>query len=188
MKLTLPLMLTFGRVGAIPLVMLLFLLPFPYARQAATVVFVIASITDWMDGYLARRWNQTSRFGAFLDPVADKLLVAVCLVMLLYDAPSLLLAIMTSVIIGREIAVSALREWMAEIGTRAVVAVSWLGKLKTGFQMTAIGMMIWQTDVLDLPVYQIGFALLIVASLLTLYSMMSYLRAAWPEFVSVDDD
>lgn len=184
MKLTLPLILTYGRVGAIPLVVLLFLLPVPYARQAATVVFVLASVTDWMDGWLARRWNQTSRFGAFLDPVADKLLVAVCLVMLLYDDPGILLAIMTAVIIGREIAVSALREWMAEVGTRRLVAVNWLGKLKTGFQMTAIGMMVWQAPLFTLPMYQIGYALLIVATVLTLHSMLAYLRAAWPEFVA----
>ncbi|WP_425401155.1 CDP-diacylglycerol--glycerol-3-phosphate 3-phosphatidyltransferase [Algiphilus sp.] len=185
-KLTLPLMLTLGRVMAIPVVMLLFFLPVPYARQAAAVVFILASITDWLDGFLARRWQQESRFGAFLDPVADKLLVAVSLVLLLYDRPGVLLALITSVIIGREIAVSALREWMAEIGTRRNVAVSWLGKLKTGFQMTAIAMMLWQLTLFGLPLYTIGFALLIVAAVLTLQSMIAYLQAAWPA-LSQDD-
>ncbi|WP_420426585.1 CDP-diacylglycerol--glycerol-3-phosphate 3-phosphatidyltransferase [Algiphilus sp.] len=186
MKLTLPLILTLGRVVAIPVVMALFFMPVPYARQAAAVVFILASITDWLDGFLARRWQQESRFGAFLDPVADKLLVAVSLVLLLYDRPGVLLALITSVIIGREIAVSALREWMAEIGTRRNVAVSWLGKLKTGFQMTAIAMMLWQLTLFGLPLYTIGFALLIVAAVLTLQSMIAYLQAAWPA-LSQDD-
>lgn len=185
-KLTLPLMLTLGRVVAIPVVMGLFFAPLPYARQAAAVVFILASITDWLDGFLARRWQQESRFGAFLDPVADKLLVAVSLVLLLYDRPGMLLALITSVIIGREIAVSALREWMAEIGTRRNVAVSWLGKLKTGFQMTAIAMMLWQLTLYGLPLYTIGYALLIVAAILTLQSMVAYLQAAWPA-LSQDD-
>ncbi|MHA7835579.1 MAG: CDP-diacylglycerol--glycerol-3-phosphate 3-phosphatidyltransferase [Algiphilus sp.] len=179
-------MLTLGRVVAIPVVMALFFMPVPYARQAAAVVFILASITDWLDGFLARRWQQESRFGAFLDPVADKLLVAVSLVLLLYDRPGVLLALITSVIIGREIAVSALREWMAEIGTRRNVAVSWLGKLKTGFQMTAIAMMLWQLTLFGLPLYTIGFALLIVAAILTLQSMIAYLQAAWPA-LSQDD-
>lgn len=186
MNLTLPLMLTLGRVAAIPVVMALFFAPLPYARQAAAVVFILASITDWLDGFLARRWQQESRFGAFLDPVADKLLVAVSLVLLLYDRPGMLLALITSVIIGREIAVSALREWMAEIGTRRNVAVSWLGKLKTGFQMTAIAMMLWQLTLFGLPLYTIGYALLIVAAILTLQSMIAYLQAAWPA-LSKDD-
>lgn len=185
-NLTLPLMLTLGRVAAIPVVMALFFAPLPYARQAAAVVFILASITDWLDGYLARRWDQESRFGAFLDPVADKLLVAVSLVLLLYDRPGMLLALITSVVIGREIAVSALREWMAEIGTRRKVAVSWLGKLKTGFQMTAIAMMLWQMTLYGLPLYTIGYALLIVAAILTLQSMVAYLQAAWPA-LSQDD-
>jgi CDP-diacylglycerol--glycerol-3-phosphate 3-phosphatidyltransferase len=180
LNITLPLALTFARIGAIPLVLALFYLPAPYARQVATVVFVFAGITDWVDGWLARRWNQTSAFGAFLDPVADKLLVATCLIMLLWDEPSGLLALLVTVIIGREIAVSALREWMAELGSRNSVSVSWIGKLKTGFQMTAIGMMIWQIDVWALPIYLMGYALLVVAAVLTMYSMMVYLRAAWP--------
>ncbi|MGH8629573.1 MAG: CDP-diacylglycerol--glycerol-3-phosphate 3-phosphatidyltransferase [Burkholderiales bacterium] len=187
MRLNLPLLLTLGRVAAIPAVLALFYLPVPYARQWACVLYSAAAITDWFDGYLARKWNQTSKFGAFLDPVADKLMVAVCLVSLLHAAPPTmsdpmkgLLTAMVAVIIGREITVSALREWMAELGQRTSVGVSWIGKLKTGFQMTAIGMMIWEADWPLLPWYTIGYGLLFIASVLTLYSMVQYLLAAWP--------
>lgn len=183
----LPLILTLGRVAAIPLVLLLFYLPWPHARQVATVLFTLAGITDWVDGWLARRWNQTSRFGAFLDPVADKLLVAVCLVMLLHAAPASMgddmrgmLAVMVAVIIGREVTISALREWMAELGQRTSVAVSSIGKVKTGFQMVAIGMMIWEANTFGLPIYWLGFVLLLVSAVLTVWSMVMYLRAAWP--------
>jgi CDP-diacylglycerol--glycerol-3-phosphate 3-phosphatidyltransferase len=184
MKLTLPLLLTLMRVAAIPVVLALFYAPFPYARQLATVVYAAAAITDWFDGWLARRWGQTSKFGAFLDPVADKLLVAVCLVMLLRVAEEGLergiLALLVAIIIGREITISALREWMAELGARTKVGVGWMGKVKTGFQMTAIGMMIWQIDTFHLPIYGLGYVLLLVASVLTVWSMVMYLRAAWP--------
>lgn len=167
--------------------MLLFFLPVPYARQAAMILFVLASVTDWLDGWLARRWQQESRFGAFLDPVADKLLVVAALILLLYDRPGIVLALLATVIIGREIAISALREWMAELGARKSVAVSWLGKLKTGFQMTAIALMLWEQPVGELPVYQVGYALLIVSAVLTLQSMFAYLRAAWPQMQGDSD-
>ncbi len=180
MKLNLPLILTIGRVAAIPLVMALFFAPVEHARQIACVVFAGAGFTDWLDGWLARRWNQTSKFGAFLDPVADKLLVAVCLVMLLNDNPDAILAVLVAIIIGREITISALREWMAELGARTSIAVSWIGKLKTGFQMTAIGIMIWQIKTFGLPWYEIGYGLLFIAAALTLWSMLIYLKAAWP--------
>jgi CDP-diacylglycerol--glycerol-3-phosphate 3-phosphatidyltransferase len=180
MKWNLPLSLTVGRVVVIPAVLVLFYVDWPYARQLACVLYAAAGITDALDGYLARKWNQETKFGAFLDPVADKLLVAVSLVMLLHDNPDGLLAAMVAIIIGREITVSALREWMAELGRRAKVSVNWMGKLKTGFQMTAIGMMIWQIPTFGLPWYQIGYWLLLVASVLTLYSMVQYLLAAWP--------
>jgi CDP-diacylglycerol--glycerol-3-phosphate 3-phosphatidyltransferase len=188
MRWNLPLWLTMGRVLAIPAVLALFYLPFAHARQWATVLYAFACITDWFDGYLARRWNQTSRFGEFLDPVADKLMVAVCLVSLLHDTPpdmSLnakgVLAAMVAVIIGREITVSALREWMAELGERKKVGVGWVGKCKTAFQMTAIGMMIWEINQpFGWPWYQFGYGLLLVAAVLTLYSMVQYLIAAWP--------
>jgi CDP-diacylglycerol--glycerol-3-phosphate 3-phosphatidyltransferase len=187
MRMNLPLVLTLARVAAIPVVLALFYLPVPYARQWACVLYSAAAITDALDGYLARKWNQTSKFGAFLDPVADKLMVAVCLVALLHAAPPAMsenmkgvLTAMVAIIIGREITVSALREWMAELGQRTSVGVSWVGKFKTGFQMTAIGMMIWEASWPILPWYDIGFSLLLIASVLTLYSMVQYLLAAWP--------
>jgi CDP-diacylglycerol--glycerol-3-phosphate 3-phosphatidyltransferase/cardiolipin synthase len=173
--------LTIGRVAAIPLVLALFFLPIAHARQYATVLYAGACITDWFDGYLARRWNQMTKFGAFLDPVADKLMVAVCLVMLLHATPGDgVLAVLVAIIIGREITISALREWMAELGSRANVAVNWIGKLKTVFQMTSIGMMIWQIETFGVPWYTVGYWLLFIAAALTLWSMMMYLRAAWP--------
>ncbi|MES2491619.1 MAG: CDP-diacylglycerol--glycerol-3-phosphate 3-phosphatidyltransferase [Pseudomonadota bacterium] len=182
MRLTLPLWLTILRVAVIPVVLALFYLPIPYARQIATVLYAAACITDWFDGWLARRWGQTSKFGAFLDPVADKLLVAVCLVMLLHAQSNAnpLFSALVAIIIGREITISALREWMAELGSRANVAVSWIGKLKTAFQMTAIGMMIWEIPTFGLPWFDMGFALLFVAAALTIWSMIIYLKAAWP--------
>ncbi len=180
MTLNLPMWLTIGRAAAIPLVLALFFLPVEHARQYATVLYSAACITDWLDGYLARRWNQMTKFGAFLDPVADKLMVAVCLVMLLYAQPGSVLAVLVAVIVGREITVSALREWMAELGSRANVAVNWIGKLKTIFQMTSIGMMIWQIETFGVPWYTVGYWLLFIAAALTLWSMVMYLRAAWP--------
>ncbi len=180
MTLTLPLLLTLMRVAAIPVVLALFYVDWPYARQMATVLYALAGFTDWLDGWLARRWNQTSKFGAFLDPVADKLLVAVCLVMLLRADPSGTLAVIVAIIIGREITISALREWMAELGQRTSVAVSWIGKWKTAFQMTAIGMMIWQIPTFGVDWYTAGYGLLLVAAALTIWSMAIYLRAAWP--------
>lgn len=182
MRLTLPLLLTILRVAVIPVVLALFYVQIPYARQIATVLYAAACITDWFDGWLARRWGQTSKFGAFLDPVADKLLVAVCLVMLLHTEPNAnpLFSLLVAIIIGREITISALREWMAELGSRANVAVSWIGKLKTAFQMTAIGMMIWEIPTFGLPWFDMGFALLFVAAALTIWSMIIYLKAAWP--------
>ena len=148
------------------------------------MLFAAASITDWFDGYLARKWNQTSKFGEFLDPVADKLLVAVSLVMLLRDAVQNDshhgMAMLTAIIIGREITISALREWLAELGARAKVAVSIVGKVKTGFQMVAIGLMLWRDDFYGLPIYQMGYLCLVIAAALTIWSMVSYLRAAWP--------
>ncbi|ROH89487.1 CDP-diacylglycerol--glycerol-3-phosphate 3-phosphatidyltransferase [Stagnimonas aquatica] len=180
MRINFPLALTLGRVAAIPLVLALFYVDWPHARQWACVLFALAGITDWLDGYLARKWNQTSKFGAFLDPVADKLLVAISLVMLLRDEPGGVMAILVAVIIGREITISALREWLAELGQRTTVAVSMVGKVKTGFQMTAIGLMLWQQPFLGLPIYEIGYLCLFVASALTIWSMVVYLRAAWP--------
>ena len=177
---TIPNALTFLRIALIPLFVVLFWLPFHWTDLAAAAVFLLAATTDWLDGYLARRLGQTSRLGAFLDPVADKLIVAVALILLLQREPTVGLALPTMVIIGREITVSALREWMAELGARAKVAVSRMGKVKTTFQMIALTLMIARQPVAGLPSDLIGIVALYVAAALTLWSMVLYLRAAWP--------
>ena len=141
-----------------------------------TFLFILAAITDWLDGYLARRMNITSAFGRFLDPVADKLMVAAALIVLVQWNPNIIMAIAAIVIISREIAVSALREWMAELGNRTSVAVSYVGKLKTTFQMVAITVLLLNWQSLE----TIGYILMVAAVILTLWSMMIYLKAAWP--------
>ncbi len=172
--------LTWMRVALIPVLVVLFYLPFRWAHIAAAIAFALAALTDWLDGFLARQLHQTSRFGAFLDPVADKLMVAVVLVLLVQSDPRMLMAIPAAIIISREIAVSALREFMAELGQRATVAVALVGKLKTVLQMLAIVLMLIREPLFDLPVYAIGVACLYVAVLMTLWSMAVYVRAAWP--------
>jgi CDP-diacylglycerol--glycerol-3-phosphate 3-phosphatidyltransferase len=178
MEITLPNVLTWLRIVMIPVLGLLFLLPAPWANAAAAAVFGIASITDWLDGYLARRWNQVSAFGAFLDPVADKLIVAIALIIVVVESPAALVALPAAIIIGREIAVSALREWMAELGQRASVAVGMLGKIKTTAQMIAIVLLLYRHDFVGLPLWSVGVVLLYIAAALTLYSMVLYLSAA----------
>lgn len=177
----LPNILTVARIVAVPLVALLFYWDAPWAKTTAALVFIAAALTDTLDGYLARRLGLTTPLGEFLDPVADKLMVATALVLLVSHDPRWWVAITAAVIIGREITVSALREWMAQIGARARVAVSGMGKLKTIMQMTGLSMMMFRQDVLGVPVYEIGVVLLVIAAVLTLWSMGSYLRAAWPE-------
>ena len=176
----LPNALTLARIIFIPVFIVVFYLPFRWTNAAAAILFALVAITDWLDGYLARRLNQTSRFGAFLDPVADKLMVTVALVLLVQKEPEEWLAVTAAIIIGREIGVSALREFMAELGQRAQVAVVTVAKFKTTAQMVAIVLMLYREPVLGLPVYEIGSVLLIVAAGLTLWSMFVYLRAAWP--------
>jgi CDP-diacylglycerol--glycerol-3-phosphate 3-phosphatidyltransferase/cardiolipin synthase len=178
-----PNILTLLRIVLIPVFVLLFYLPVEWARFSCALVFAVAAVTDWFDGYLARRWGQVSPFGAFLDPVADKLMVAVALLLLVQADPTPALAIPAAIIIGREITISALREWMAEIGARAEVAVSVIGKFKTAVQMVAILLLIYETPVFGIPVFMVGFVLLYVAAVLTLWSMILYLRAAWPSLV-----
>jgi CDP-diacylglycerol--glycerol-3-phosphate 3-phosphatidyltransferase/cardiolipin synthase len=178
-----PNILTFLRIVLIPVFVGIFYAPAPWARFACALVFAVAALTDWFDGYLARRLGQTSPLGAFLDPVADKLMVAVALVLLVQADPRAVLALPAAVIIGREITVSALREWMAELGARSEVAVSIVGKLKTTAQMVAILLLILEEAPWGLPVYDLGLVLLYVAALLTLWSMFIYLRAAWPSLV-----
>ena len=182
MLLTLPNILTLLRIGLIPCFVLVYYLPFERAHLCAALLFTVAAITDWLDGYLARRLNQTSKLGAFLDPVADKLMVAVVLVVLLEAHHSLWLVAPAAVIIGREIAVSALREWMAEIGARRKIAVSQLGKIKTALQMIALPLMIVAgSDDVPPLVDVIAMVMLYAATIMTLWSMLAYLRLAWPD-------
>jgi CDP-diacylglycerol--glycerol-3-phosphate 3-phosphatidyltransferase/cardiolipin synthase len=165
----------------LPVFVIFFYLPVSWHYLAACVIFVLAAITDGLDGYYARKLGQTSALGAFLDPVADKLMVAVVLVLLVEDQPSIWLAIPAAIIIGREITISALREWMAEIGASSKVAVSGYGKLKTICQMVALGFLIYHNDLFGIPIYTIGMILLYIASILTIWSMILYLKAAWPQ-------
>jgi CDP-diacylglycerol--glycerol-3-phosphate 3-phosphatidyltransferase len=181
---TVPNILTWIRIAAIPLVILAFYAPYHWANLAACIVFAAAGITDTLDGYLARKLGQITRLGAFLDPVADKLIVATALVLLVTRDTHLLVVLMAIVIIGREIAISALREWMAELGQRRKVAVSLLGKYKTIFQVVGLAMMFYRSNLLDLPIYNIGVALTVLAAVLTLVSMVAYMRAAWPDLRS----
>lgn len=175
-----PNLLTLLRIALIPVFIVLFYLPVGWSHIATTLVFGLAALTDWLDGYLARRLGQMSPFGAFLDPVADKLMVAAALVILVEQHPEYWFTIPAIVIVGREIAISALREWMAEIGERAQVAVSMIGKIKTTAQMIAILLLLFHEPLGPLPTYEVGMVLLYVAAILTLWSMAVYVRAAWP--------
>jgi CDP-diacylglycerol---glycerol-3-phosphate 3-phosphatidyltransferase len=181
---TVPNILTWIRIAAIPLVIVTFYLPYHWANAAACVVFAAAGITDTLDGYLARKLGQITRLGAFLDPVADKLIVVTALVLLVSRDPRPLVVLMAVVIIGREIAISALREWMAELGQRRKVAVSILGKYKTIFQIVGLSMMFYRSPLWGLDIYMIGVGLTLLAAVLTLVSMVSYMRAAWPDLRS----
>ncbi len=183
MKITLnlPTLLTLLRIALIPVLVLLCYIPWTHGRTMAAWVFLAAALTDWLDGWIARRWNQTSAFGAFLDPVADKLMVATALIVLLQQDPTLWLALLAVVIIGREISISALREWMAEVGQRGIVKVGPLGKYKTIAQMTALTLMLYRDPLFGLPVYWLGEALLAAAAVLTVWSMVQYLNVAFAE-------
>jgi phosphatidylglycerophosphate synthase len=203
--LTIPNVLTFIRIVLIPVLFLVYWLPYAWAKPAAAWIFAFAAITDWFDGYLARRLNQYTNFGEFLDPVADKLMVASSLILILTNTtllqqlqvsfhnligpgnvqsgtgwPIFWMSVPVVIIIGREIVISALREWMAELGKRAAVAVSMLGKVKTSFQMFAIAFLLYQYPIFGLPTDILGFILLQIAALLTIFSMLLYLKAAWP--------
>ena len=176
----LPNSLTWARIVLIPLVVGVYYLPLPLHEQnlIATVAFIVAAVTDWFDGWLARKLGQTSAFGAFLDPVADKLMVAAALVILVrLDRADAIVAI---IIIGREITISALREWMAHIGAAKSVAVSFIGKLKTAAQMIAIPLLLYYDPLQGLPIAGMGEALIWFAAALTLWSMGYYLGKAWP--------
>ena len=179
-KLNLAIFLTLVRILAIPVVVLCFYAPIPHARPIAGLVFGLAAITDLLDGWVARRFNQTSRFGEFLDPVADKLMVTIAMIVLVQSDPRSTVDIIAMIIIGREITVSALREWMATIGERANVKVSFGGKVKTVLQMFGIAFMLYQQPIFGVEIYTLGFVLLLLAAGMTLWSMFAYLRAAWP--------
>ena len=179
-----PNLLTAARLLLVPVLVITFYLPFAWASLVCAAIFAIAAVTDWADGFLARRLSQVSTFGAFLDPVADKLMVSVTLVLLLQRDPMLWLAIPAAIIISREIVVSALRELMAELGQRATVAVATLGKVKTAAQMTALLLMLYRHDLGPIPMYWIGSILLYAATVLTIWSMVVYLRVAWPVMIS----
>ncbi len=175
-----PNLLTLLRIALIPVFIIIFYLPWVYANQVCASIFALAAITDWLDGYLARRLGQMSAFGAFLDPVADKLMVATALILVVQADPTPALAIPAIIIVGREVSISALREWMAEMGERAIVAVTVIAKFKTAAQMLAILMLIYRETIWELPVYTIGYVLLYVSAILTVWSMLVYIKAAWP--------
>jgi CDP-diacylglycerol--glycerol-3-phosphate 3-phosphatidyltransferase/cardiolipin synthase len=186
-KLNLAIILTLFRNAAKPPVVICFYSPLPDARPIAAVLFGIAAVTDFIDGWVARRYGQSSRFGEFLDPVADKLMVAIVLVMLVQAQSHWFEDIIAMIIIGREITISALREWMATIGERANVQVSFSGKLKTTLQMFGIAFMVYKHDLFGIPIYTVGFILLLAAAVMTIWSMVFYLKAAWP-FIMADQD
>ena len=181
MKANLPNILTWIRIAAIPVVVYCFFSSMDFARPIAGIVFGLAAITDVLDGYAARKLGQTSRFGEFLDPVADKLMVTVVLVLIVQSDPRIVIALIAMIIIGREITVSALREWMAGLGARQEVKVSVAGKVKTTLQMFGIAFMVYQQDLFGLELYEIGYILLLAAAGMTMWSMIVYLRAAWPK-------
>lgn len=180
MPLTIPTLLTLLRIVLIPVLVVAFYLPVSWANVLTVTIFVLAAVTDWLDGWVARRYGMTSSFGAFLDPVADKLMVAVALILIIQRHPEIGLALSAAVILGREITVSALREWMATLGEAARVKVAWTGKIKTISQMTAIGFLLYGESLWMIPVFEIGRWLLIAAAVLTIVSMLIYLRGAWP--------
>ena len=176
----LPNLLTLSRILLIPFFVLVYVIPGASTYVYAATLFALAAFTDWLDGYLARRLEQATPFGAFLDPVADKLIVVSALVVLVGHHANLWLTLPALVIVGREIVISALREWMAEMNRRGVVNVTWIGRVKTTFQMVAIVVLLANPPNFQSPWVWIGYALLYGAALLTLWSMGLYLRAAWP--------
>ena len=193
MPMTAPMILTLLRIALIPVLVIFFYLPFHWTNIACVIIFVLAAVTDWLDGYIARKMGLLTSFGAFLDPVADKLMVATALVLLVQNPPHLffhpvVFTLAAAIIIGREIAISALREWMSEIGERGRVAVSGIGKLKTIFQMTAISFLLYEEDIWVLPIALLGELLLYLAAILTLWSMWVYLHSAWPIMRQQNED
>ncbi|MBB1269540.1 CDP-diacylglycerol--glycerol-3-phosphate 3-phosphatidyltransferase [Shewanella sp. SR44-3] len=181
MPFNIPIALTLFRIALLPVFIFLFYLPYSWAPFASAFVFWLAAVTDALDGYAARKLKQSTRFGAFLDPVADKVMVTTALVLLVQQNDNVYLTLAALFMIGREIVISALREWMAEIGKRGVVAVSWIGKYKTAAQMVAIVGLIWKpTPMLT----DLAYVCFYVAAILTFWSMISYISAAWKDLVA----
>lgn len=194
-----PNIVTLVRILIIPLLVFFFYLPVWWSHLVAAIIFALASTTDWLDGYLARYLKQSTRLGAFLDPVADKLMVSVVLVLVVAEPtfqfvslsasviaiPAVMITIPAAVIVAREIIVSALREWMAEVGERSSVAVSSLGKIKTTVQMIALGILIYCDNTTPAAFIFMGYALLYAAAVLTIWSMLIYLKAAWSQLTAI---
>jgi CDP-diacylglycerol--glycerol-3-phosphate 3-phosphatidyltransferase len=192
----LPNILTILRIAVIPFLVLVFYLPVSWGHTAAAIIFAIASFTDWLDGYLARSLKQFTRLGAFLDPVADKLMVSIALVLIVgepqfqyfrlssgdYSVPIAMITIPAAIIVSREIVVSALREWMAEIGKRTSIRVSYLGKVKTAVQMISLIILLFCNPKTNPYIAILGYFLLYIAAVLTMWSMVIYIKVAWPEF------
>lgn len=187
-SMNIPNILSLMRIVLIPIFVAVFYLPAELSRVIAGSVFLLACITDWLDGYLARNLNQTTKLGAFLDPVADKLIVAVALVLIVGKLHGSYLAIPSAIIVGREIVVSALREWMAEIGKRTSVAVGFIGKIKTTAQMSAIVSLLLYKPGDQVTFLVLGMILLYIAAGLTLWSMAMYIRAAWSDLTLVKNN
>ncbi len=177
-----PTLLTLFRLFLVPVFVVVFYLPFGWAHVVTAAIFALAGLTDWLDGYLARKWHQETEFGAFLDPVVDKIMVAFALVLLVSEPNLFFIAIPAAIIICREIVVSALREWMSKIGERASVAVNYIGKVKTAIQMIAIIVLLAINPLSYGFFFFSGYILLYFAALLTLWSMCMYLKTAWPNF------
>jgi CDP-diacylglycerol---glycerol-3-phosphate 3-phosphatidyltransferase len=182
---TIPNLLTGLRIALIPVIVGLFYLPYHWSDMACGLLFAVVGITDAFDGYLARKLSQTSRLGAFLDPVADKLIVATALVLIVSKDPRWYVTLTAAVIIGREVGISALREWMAEIGAQQKMKVTGVAKFKTIVQIVGLSMMLFREDIFGLPVYLAGLGLTVLAAILTLWSMVVYLNAAMPELRGV---
>ena len=174
---------TLLRIILVPVIVVFYYFPFSHVHIIATILFIIASLTDWLDGFLARRWKVSSGLGAFLDPVADKILIVICLTMLVSQERLGFIVLATLVIVAREMIVSGLREWMAEVGKRAHVAVSYIGKWKTACQMLAIILLLYSSKTSPLWVTWLGVILIYIAAVLTVWSMVMYIRAAWPALV-----
>jgi|TARA_B110000495_G_scaffold98242_1_gene84998 CDP-diacylglycerol--glycerol-3-phosphate 3-phosphatidyltransferase len=179
-KITFANLLTLIRIACIPLIVVIFFSSLEYSRPLASFIFILAAITDWLDGWVAREYNQISKLGTFLDPVADKLIVCVSLVLIVQNDPTIINTVTAMIIIGREITVSALREWMAEIGERNQLSVIGYAKLKTGLQMFGLAFMLYKESVVGLPIYVLGQIFLISAAVLTLWTMIIYMVKAWP--------